>query len=128
MHGIILGTAMLVSSLGTSSRIEIPRAAVAPTAFTFNLPDIAVTSPGVKGRVRHASSRQVTTAKRFSPTEKVISIAAGVAVGWVVGGTIGFKLTSTSNPYDDTSGLRGMIIGAPVGAGVGAMLGYRLTR
>jgi len=47
---------------------------------------------------------------------------------WVVGGAIGYKLTQTSNPDDDTSGLKGVIIGAPIGAAVGACFGYRLTK
>ena len=31
-------------------------------------------------------------------------------------------------PDDDTSGLRGMMIGAPIGAVIGAVVGYRLTK
>ena len=66
--------------------------------------------------------------KRFSPTDRVIAVAAGVAVGWVAGGAIGYKLTDNpDNPDDDTSGLRGVIVGAPLGAAVGAILGWRLT-
>jgi hypothetical protein len=123
MNGILVGLAMLVSSTAGSPPIETPRAVVAPAVFTFDLPASAVTRDAQ--RVRPA---QPSKAKRFSTTDKIIAVAAGVSVGWVVGGGIGFKLTSTSNPDDDISGLRGVIIGAPIGAAVGAILGYRLTR
>ena len=51
-----------------------------------------------------------------------------MAVGWVVGGGIGYAVTSKSNSADDVSGLQGVIIGAPIGAAVGAFIGYRLTK
>ncbi len=42
---------------------------------------------------------------------------------------VGWKATDNPfNPNDDTSGRRGVIIGAPIGAAVGAALGFVLTR
>ena len=72
---------------------------------------------------------QATAPKRFNKTDQIIAVVAGVCSGWVAGGAIGFYATSDrDNPDDDTSGLRGMMIGAPIGAVIGAVVGYRLTK
>jgi hypothetical protein len=139
MTGIVLGVALLVASTGESPAVETPRATFAPAVFTFDLGDGAAASRGEAGRLLDQDSRplgrraslqpaQVPTAKRFSATERIIAVAAGVAVGWVAGAAIGYKLTSKSNSADDVSGLRGVVIGAPIGAAVGAFIGYRLTK
>jgi hypothetical protein len=65
---------------------------------------------------------------RHSRVDRIIAVAAGVSIGWVVGGGIGYAVTPKRGAYDDTSGLKGMIIGAPIGAVAGALLGYRLTK
>jgi hypothetical protein len=137
MHGIVLGVAMMISSTGVSPALETSRPTLVPAAFTFDLPaDPATTSRTQPKRFlkEHTWRRepsapaQAKTAKRFSPTERIIAVAAGVAVGWVVGGAIGYKLTQSSTWDDGTSGLKGVIIGAPIGATTGAILGWRLTR
>ena len=131
---------MVVSSTAVSPVLETPRDPVVRAAFTFDLPDGAATTRNPSARLltepsrpvwRHASwhSAQPTPAKRFNKTDRIIAVVAGVCVGWVAGGAIGFYATADRDRYDDgTSGLRGLMIGAPVGAVIGAVLGYRLTR
>ncbi len=128
MTGIVLGVAMMISSTGVSPAPETSRATVAPAVFTFDLPapNRFLTEPSWgRGSLARA---QVKTAKRLSTTDRIIAVAAGVAVGWIVGGAIGYKLTQSSTWDDGTSGLKGVVIGAPIGATAGAILGWRLTR
>jgi hypothetical protein len=133
MTGILLGAAMLVSAAGVTP--EPPRAAVVPPIFSFELPEgasrdltgVLVTEsfrPRERGLVRSA---QAATTKR-SKVERVIAVAAGASIGWVVGGAIGYAVTPKRGPHDDTSGLKGVLIGAPIGGVVGALIGYRLTK
>ena len=66
---------------------------------------------------------------RFSKVERAIAIGAGTVIGFYGGAAIGWKATDNpSNPNDDMSRLRGVVVGAPVGALVGAILGAVLTR
>ena len=133
MTGILLGLAMTISSTGVSPALETPRAAVAPAIFTsFDLPvDVAATpAPAWRGQPvkrAKAGSPRHTSAKKFSITERIIAVAAGLTVGWVVGGGIGGKLTESDNPYDDTSAVKGIMLGAPIGGAAGALLAWRLT-
>ena len=136
MIGFVLEMALLVSSSGASATGGDRACQSHPRFFNFALPDDASTSrlprqlADERFRVWQRTSlprRQTTPAKRFSTTDRVIAVAAGVAVGWVVDGAIGYKLTQRSNSADDVSGLRGVIIGAPIGAAAGAILGWKLT-
>ena len=138
MTGLVLGVAMLVSSTGVSPALETAPRTLTPSAFNFELPRVAVSRdaahPLANEQLRPVWRRGTLPplpskpAKRFSPTDRVIAVAAGLAVGWVMGGAIGYMLTDNpDNPDDDTSGLRGVIIGAPIGAATGAILGWRLT-
>ena len=139
MNGIVVGIAMVVSSTGVSPAPEISRPVVSPSAFTLTLPAPIVAADPPERRLfaeshrplwRTASSPRVqpAAAKRFALTERIIALGAGLAVGWVAGGTAGYKLTDNpSSPDDDMSGFRGAIVGAPIGATVGAILGWRLT-
>ena len=138
MNGILLAVAMLASSKGASPTLETSRAVVAPPVFSLELPESAFAlgdlprglldeSPGrrrERGLVRFAHARSA----KHSKVDRIIAVAAGVSIGWVVGGGIGYYVTPKRGPYDDTSGLKGMIIGAPIGAAVGALLGWRLTK
>lgn len=137
MNGFVLGMAMLLSSTAAPLPLETPHERVLPSAFTFDLPDDA--APRGAQRLLSAPSRPVwnrasyqaaqPATRRFNRTDRIIAVAAGVCVGWIAGGVIGYKLTDNpDNPDDDTSGLRGVIIGAPIGAAIGAILGYRLTK
>ena len=141
IDGLMLAVALLGAPAGLPL-VEPPRpaAALTPATLTFEVPD----QPGAPSRRsgRFAATEQsrpvwraaafsppqATTAKRFTKTDRVIAIAAGVAGGWLAGGAIGYYSTANyDNPNDDTSGLKGMIIGAPIGAAVGGILGYWLT-
>src|ERR671914_207547 len=114
MNGIVLGVAMLVSSTAASATPEPPRTAIASAIFSFELPD---TAPRDQPRVLPRESpgpRQATSARR-SRVDRIIAVAAGASIGWFVGGGIGYAVTPKRGPYDDTSGLKGVLIGAPVG-------------
>jgi hypothetical protein len=135
--GLVFGVALLVSSTGVSPVPETPHAVIAPAACpersrgaaNFNVPFHPDPVRQEPRWTRDAAPRaQPTKPKKFSPTDRVIAVAAGVAVGWVVGGAIGYKATARSHPYDDgTSGLRGVVIGAPIGGAAGGILGYWAT-
>jgi len=136
MDGILLSVCMLVSTTGALPALAPPRAAVLPAILDFELPegqpcdlrgDRLTVSAGPTRERRLVRSAQATTGKR-SRTERIIAVAAGVSIGWVVGGGIGFAVTPKRGPHDDTSGLKGMMIGAPIGATAGALLGWRLTK
>jgi hypothetical protein len=71
---------------------------------------------------------RATPVKRFSKVDRIIAVVAGTCIGWVAGGAIGWAATASSDPDDDVSGLRGVIIGAPIGAAAGAIIGFRLTK
>jgi len=136
MNGILLSVWMLVSTTGALPALEPPRAAVLPAILDFELPegqshdlrgDRLTVSAGPTRERRLVRSAQATTRKR-SRMERIIAVAAGVSIGWVVGGGIGYAVTPKRGPHDDTSGLKGMMIGAPIGATAGALLGWRLTK
>jgi hypothetical protein len=135
MKGILLGAAMLVSSPAASPTVEPPRAAVSHPTLTFELRNPTVVElPGDESRSfarRHAERwrRSAQTAKpKHSRVDRIIAVAAGASIGWVVGGAIGYAVTPKRGPDDDTSGLKGVLIGAPIGAVAGALIGYRLTK
>ena len=135
MDGIVLGMLILVSATDASPALECRRAAIAPVTFSYELPERASTDwPGRLSRAREAQRphglvrfSQATNTKR-SRVDRIIAVAAGASIGWVVGGGIGYAVTPKRGPYDDTSGLKGVMIGAPIGGVVGALIGYRLTR
>ena len=130
MNEILFGMAILVSSSAGAPAVEVPR--VAPSVFSFNLPDTA--APALRDEFRPAWQRasstpvQDTTSKRLNPTLRALVIGAGAGVGFLVGGRVGYELTPKRGPYDDTSGLKGVMIGAPIGAVLGAVLGWQLTK
>ena len=131
MNGMALGLAMLVSSSAGSPAVETPR--MAPSAFTFNLPDVAATSPRELSRPvwqRSSSSARVqdTTAKRLNPIYRAILVGAGAGAGFYAGARVGWAVTPKQGPYDDTSGLKGVMIGAPIGAVLGAVLGWYVSK
>jgi hypothetical protein len=129
MNGLVLGIAILVSTTATAPTLESSRAAVAPSVFTFDLPDTRGPSRDAFRRPLASPSKQGTTAKRHSRTDRIIAVVAGVCVGFVAGGTIGgYAAENRDNPDDDTSALRGVMIGAPVGAVLGGLAGYWLTK
>jgi hypothetical protein len=136
MNGILIGVAMLLSTTGASPAQELPRAAGVPAIFSYELPESASRdlpggllreSFGARSERRLLRSAQATSPKR-SRVDRIIAIAAGASIGWVVGGGIGYYVTPKRGPDDDTSGLKGVIIGAPIGGVVGALIGYRLTK
>ena len=130
MHGIVLGVAMLICSAGVAPVRDAADVTLLPVRTTLILP--AAPSPDRLPSIWKARSAPVRrssgSSKRFSPTERIIAIAAGVSVGWIVGLGVGARITDSSNPSDDTSALKGAIIGAPIGATLGGILGWRLTR
>ena len=130
MDGMLFGMAILVSSSAGSPAVETPR--VAPSAFTFNLPDVA--HPSLREQPRpvwqSTSARRVqgTTAKRLNPALRAIVVGAGAGAGFLAGARVGWEVTPKRGPYDDTSGLKGVMIGAPIGAVLGAVVGWHLTK
>ena len=139
IDGIVLSVALLASSAGGAITPVSPRPAAPPSAFTFDVLPAAAPSNRITFARHHAArsiwrgatstSLQASAPKRFTKTDRVIAVVAGVAGGWLAGGAIGYYATANrDNPDDDTSGLKGMIIGAPIGAAVGGILGYWLTK
>ena len=138
IDGIVLSVALLASSGGAWTPAP-PRQVATPTTFTFARPLPRAASADPIPPTRHQQPRpiwqasrfsrtQAAPAKRFTKTDRVIAVAVGVAGGWLAGGAIGYYSTANfDNPDDDTSGLKGLIIGAPIGAAVGGILGYWLT-
>lgn len=129
MTGLLCGVAMLVSSAGVSPATERPHAiATPPSVFNIEIPHDE--QERWLSRSPSLFAVQPATAKRHTKVDRFIALAAGATVGFVVGGTIGGKITdrSKTNPDDDVSVLKGVIIGAPIGAVAGAIIGWRLTR
>ena len=139
MTGAVLGLAILFSSLEVAPTMRTSPATLASAVFAFEPPAASVPStnlrqplgsaelrsPWQRGSLQSSHSRT----SRFTKTDKVIAIAAGIAGGWIAGGYIGGAITNNyDNPDDDTSVLRGIMIGAPIGAVLGAIIGHRLTR
>ena len=131
---MLLGLAMLVSSAGIPTTPKPPREAVAPgvIGFALQLPEgawrgLSSESSGPRRTRALVRPAQATRPKR-SKVDRIIAIAAGASIGWVVGGGVGYAVTPKRGPYDDTSGLKGVLIGAPVGGAAGALIGYHLTK
>ena len=105
---------------------------VAPSAFTFNLPDAPATSLREQSRpVWQPTSFarvQGPTEKRLNPALRALVVGAGAGLGFMAGARVGWEVTPKRGPYDDTSGLKGVMIGAPIGAVLGAVLGWHLTK
>jgi hypothetical protein len=137
MTEFVLGLAMMISSSGVALPIQPSAVVMAPGVFShyFGTRPLRVAGGGAaherfRALWRDTSSlpAQSTPAKRFSKTDRIIALAAGVSLGWIVGGVTGGRLTESSNPDDDTSALKGIMIGAPIGAIAGGIIGYRWTR
>jgi hypothetical protein len=121
---------LLVTSTLAGSPVIQPVVDPITPATTITLREAAV-----RARIADAPQlevRQPAKARptpRFSKIERAIAIGAGTVIGFYGGAAIGWKATDNpSNPNDDTSGLRGVVVGAPLGALVGAVLGAVLTR
>ena len=69
-----------------------------------------------------------TPEKRFHPAVRALVIGAGAGAGFIGGARVGWAVTPKRGPYDDTSGLKGVMIGAPIGAVLGAVLGWHVTK
>lgn len=127
MDAAIAGLLLVTSALAGSA---VPRTldhrALQATTLTLReaaaRPNIRDAAPVV---VRLAQTRR----PRFSKIERAIAIGAGTVIGFYTGAVVGWHATANhSNPNDDTSGLKGVVIGAPIGAAVGAVLATVLTR
>ena len=137
MNELLLGAAMLMATMGAAPALERPGEAVLPPTFAFDaFPESRSRRPAGdllvewSGPVRERAwghSAQAARGKR-SRVDRIIALAAGVSIGWMVGGGIGFAVTPKRGPHDDTSGLKGMMIGAPIGAAAGALIGWQLTK
>ena len=132
IDGLVLSVALLVSP-GAATPAPSPSLNPRPlstAAFAYEPPRPAAL-PGTRTIWRGESFRAThdTAAKQSTKTDRVIAIVAGVAGGWILGGAIGYYATQDRDRDDDgTSGLKGVVIGAPIGAAIGGFLGYRLTR
>ena len=139
MNGIVLAVAMLVSSTGGAAAPPALRPEVAPAILR---PDHSglwkaasgdptggplVYSSGPRRQRGPVRSAQTASAKH-SKMDRVIAIAAGASLGWVAGGGIGCAVIPKRSKYDDTTCLKGVLIGAPIGAVAGVLIGYRLTK
>ena len=126
LSGIALGIAIAASTASpVADRSQAPeRRAV----FTYDLSHLALPSRRPDS-MRWPTPAWTSTPKPHSKMDRIIAVAAGTSLGFVLGGTIGGHLTENrDNPDDDTSALRGIMIGAPIGAVLGGLTGYWLTK
>ncbi len=128
MDAAIAGLLLVTATLAGSPVMQPVDSHVGPaTTFTLREGAARATIPAAAPRV--AIRQPTKRAPRFSRLERAIAIGAGTTIGFYGGAMVGWKATDNpSKPNDDTSGLRGVIIGAPIGAAVGAVLGFVLTR
>jgi hypothetical protein len=128
MTAAVLGIALLVATGRAAPSQESPRPTAPSILVDYNLPVHA--GPVFDEFKRPWTSTPVQgTARRHSKADRIIAAAAGGALGFVLGGTIGAYIAGDpNNPDDDISPLRGVMIGAPIGAVAGALLGYYTTR
>ena len=83
----------------------------------FHLPDAAATSLRRKSNRMAApvgTDVQGTTAKRFNTTLRAIAVGAGAGIGFLrqCGSATRLRRPLKRGPYDDNSGLEGIMIGA----------------
>jgi len=128
MNAVIAGLLFVTSTLGGSPGLQPVERQITPaTTLTLreaaarpDIPDAA--QLGVRGQPQGRASR-------FSRIERAIAIGAGTVIGFYAGAAVGWRATADpSNRDDDTSGLRGVMIGAPLGAVAGAVIATVLTR
>ena len=128
METVILGITIWASAAGIAPPPEIAAPSLR-AATTLSLREEAA-----RVIVRQSGSPAVPQplakrVSRHSKMDRVIAVAAGVSLGWIGGASLGYMSTDNpDNPDDDTSGLKGMIIGAPIGAVAGAIAGFWLTK
>jgi hypothetical protein len=139
LNGVILGVALMVSSTGVPAASPAAPGALVPARFAFTLRQAGAMQQASPRPILDEQSRdvwrsasfqpaQAKPAKRFSKSDRIIATIAGGVGGWFGGAMIGYYSTANfDNPDDDTSGLKGVMIGAPIGGAVGAILGYWLT-
>ena len=125
--GIVLGIAIAASTVAPP-RPPAAQASEPRVVFRYDLSN--VNSPLHDAHpVRWTAPARTSTPKPHSKMDRIIAVAAGTSLGFVLGGTIGGHLTENrDNPDDDTSPLRGIMIGAPIGAVLGGLTGYLLTK
>ena len=121
MNELVLGIAILVSSATGSTAVQPPRAAIAPPAMTFNLPDVPSDSPRRVLRRSPFQSAQGTTKKRWDRTDRMI---IGILAGYLGGSLAGQHLGAAASGGGDSPGMVGALVGAPVGALIGGMIGW----
>ena len=129
MTGFLMGAALVMAAAGVSPAKAQPDARIrlAPATIAFMLPD----AERARWESRPAFARtQATKAKRHNTTDRIIAVAAGATLGFFAGGMIGGTITdkSDTNPDDDMSVMKGVLIGAPIGATLGGLFGWYLTR
>lgn len=128
MHAVLVGLALAVCS-GSLCPAPTPPSTIVPSASAVTLREAVARASVPHDLARVERQQQAARVSRHSKVDRAIATVAGVALGWVVGGAIGYYATANrDNPDDDTSGLRGVIIGAPLGAIAGGVIGWRLTR
>ena len=128
MDAMIAGLLLVTSTLGVAPTVD-PVESRTRSAATLTLREAAA-RPNIRV-VRQLAAEPARNERkpRFSKIERAIAIGAGTVIGFYSGALVGWTATDNpSNPNDDTSGLRGVVIGAPLGAVAGAVLGAVLTR
>lgn len=127
MDAVMAGLLLVTSTLGATPVARPVETLVPGATVTLRA---AASRPDIR-TVSGAAVQQPKPARkpRFSKVDRAIAIGAGTVIGFYSGALVGWKVTDNpSNPNDDTSGLRGVVVGAPLGAVVGAVLGAVLTR
>ena len=96
----------------------------APLLSIFPMRFVTAAATSLRGQPRpvwqSTSSARVqgTTPKRLNTTLRAIAVGVGAGMGFMAGGRVGWEVTPSGDLNDDTSGLKGVMIGAPIGAWV----------
>ena len=126
LTGIVLGIA-IAASTAPAPRAQVTHPTEPRIVFDYDLSNVPLSRRA--DAAPWSTTASFSPAKRHSKMDRIIAVAAGTSLGFVLGGTIGGHLTENrDNPDDDTSPLRGIMIGAPIGAVLGGLTGYWLTR
>ena len=125
MNGLLLGTAMLVSSVLGPPAPGRTHAPTVPHVVSFELVDLSAVPLRSEPRRPLFQSGQNRKKTQGEKTDRMI---IGILAGYFAGGLLGGYLGANAPGTGDSAGLSGALIGAPIGALVGGMIGWQSAK